>query len=139
VVTLLLKHHQSSVSWWLSTVYGPQLDADKLSLLHELRASRNCCSGPWLLCGDFNLIYKAKDKSNARLNRRVMSAFRQFLDNVEVLELHLHGRLYTWSSEQVHPTLIELLRVLHGCYLPPPPASGNLFCMLWPCPTPAAY
>jgi hypothetical protein len=29
-----------------------------------------------------------------------------------MVELHLHGRLYTWSTEQAHPTLSRIDRVL---------------------------
>lgn len=58
-----------------------------------------------MLCGDFNMICNAADKNNSRLHRRTMSRFRQFLNNLELKELHLHGRLYTWSNERAHPTL----------------------------------
>jgi hypothetical protein len=33
-----------------------------------------------LIIGDFNLIYKAEDKSNNRLNRRLMALFKETLD-----------------------------------------------------------
>jgi hypothetical protein len=42
--------------WWISVVYGPQEDADKVEFLHELRELRPTCPGPWRVCGDFNLI-----------------------------------------------------------------------------------
>jgi hypothetical protein len=58
-----------------------------------------------MVCDDFNLIYKAEDKNNLRLNRRLMGAFRSFLDELELAELHLLGRMYTWSNEESHPTL----------------------------------
>jgi hypothetical protein len=51
------------------------------------------------------MIYHTEDKSNARLNQRLMGAFRRMLQELELAELHLHGRLYTWSNERVHPTL----------------------------------
>jgi hypothetical protein len=40
--------------WWISVVYGPQEDADKVEFLHELRELRPTCPGPWMVCGDFN-------------------------------------------------------------------------------------
>ena len=43
-------------TWWLTTVYGPQLDFDKAQFLDELREFRAVTEGPWLLCGDFNMI-----------------------------------------------------------------------------------
>ncbi|WVZ78989.1 LOW QUALITY PROTEIN: hypothetical protein U9M48_026623, partial [Paspalum notatum var. saurae] len=92
-------------TWWITTVYGPVVDEGRAAFLQELRDVRSLCLGPWLLCGDFNMILNAADKNNGRLNRRVMALFRRFLDEVELAELHLDGRLFTWSNERVHPTL----------------------------------
>jgi hypothetical protein len=58
-----------------------------------------------MLCGDFNLIYQAADKNNGRLSRRMMGRFRRFLNDLELLEPHLHGCLFTWSNERTHPML----------------------------------
>jgi hypothetical protein len=69
--------------------------------MSELWTFRMAHTGPW--CGNFNLIYKVEDKNNARLNHRLMRAFRSFLDELELAELLPHRRLYTWSNEQAHP------------------------------------
>jgi hypothetical protein len=66
--------------------------------------------GHWLLYGDFNIIYRAKDKNNSRLNRQLMGRFHKFLQDLELVELHLHNHLYTWSNEQEHPTLERIDR-----------------------------
>jgi hypothetical protein len=68
--------------------------------LEEVRSLRQAIQGEWLLCGDFNLIYKAEDKSNGRLNRRLMGRFKVVLDNLELIELPLHGHKFTWTSDQ---------------------------------------
>lgn len=67
-----------------------------------------------MLCGDFNLICNAADKNNMDLHRRTMGWFRRFLNDMELKELNLYGRLYTWSNERSHPTLecIDRLFVL---------------------------
>jgi hypothetical protein len=41
----------------------------------------------------------------------MMGRFRHFLNDLELLELHLHGRLFTWSNERTHPTLERIDRV----------------------------
>ena len=97
--------------WWFTCVYGPQGDTEKIQFLEHLSDLRRHCAGPWLLCGDFNLIYKAEDKNNTNLNRRMMGRFRRFIDTAELQELHLDGRRFTWSSERVAPTLARLDRV----------------------------
>lgn len=71
---------------------------------------RSDCAGPWLLCGDFNMIYQAADKNNSRLNLQAVRRFRRALDDLQVQELHLRGRLFTWSNEHAHPTLERIDR-----------------------------
>jgi hypothetical protein len=64
-----------------------------------------------MLCDDFNLIYQAADKNNGCLSQHMMGPFRRFLNDLELLELHLHGRLFTWSNERTHPTLERIDKV----------------------------
>ena len=98
----------STDQWWITVVYGPQLDHEKVEFLDELLHFRDSHPGPWFLCGDFNMIYRAQDKNNGRLDRRCMRRFRAFLNRVNLEELNLVGRRFTWSSERERPTL-ELL------------------------------
>lgn len=58
---------QSDETWWLTCVYGPQTDQEKLVFLDELREVRSSCSGTCSIWGDFNLIYQAEDKNNRML------------------------------------------------------------------------
>jgi exonuclease III len=91
--------------WWLTNVYGPTVSADKVEFLDEIRATRASSPGPWLIYGDFNMIYQACDKNNGRLPRGIMRSFRGVLDDLQLDELHLHGRLFTWSKHRDNPTL----------------------------------
>jgi hypothetical protein len=68
-ITVKLVGRSSSPPWWLTMVYGLQGDQKKLAFLNDLRGLRCGHIGPWLLCGNFNLIYKAEGKNNNRLNR----------------------------------------------------------------------
>ena len=94
------------------TVYGPQENADKVLFLEELEAIRDDCQGPWVVAGDLNLILDPADKNNARINRRNIARFRRTVDALELRDIHLHGRTYTWSNERSDPTLVKLDRVL---------------------------
>lgn len=84
--------------WWITVVYGPQLDQDKVEFLNELLQFRETNAGPWLLCGDFNMIYQAANKNNDRLDRRAMRRFRSFISCAHLQEVDLIGRRFTWSS-----------------------------------------
>jgi len=98
--------------WWFSGIYGPHLDADKPAFLEELREVRSQCNGPWMLAGDFNMIFCAEDKNNDNVNRAMMGRFRRFVNDMELKEIPLLGRRYTWSNERDSPTLVKLDRVL---------------------------
>lgn len=63
-------------------MYGPQGDDEMILFLQELRNIRAACSGPWMLTGDFNLIYKASDKNNSNFNWVMMDLFRRVIDDL---------------------------------------------------------
>jgi hypothetical protein len=107
----VLFSEQQGRNWWFTGVYGPQEDDEKVMFLQELRNIRALCNGAWLLGGDFNLIYQAADKNNANLDRAMMGRFRRFLDDLDLKEIPLLGRKYTWSNERRLPTLVRLDRV----------------------------
>jgi exonuclease III len=98
--------------WWLTCVYGLQGNDAKIQFLQELHDIRAACPGPWLVAGDFNLIYRDEDKNNSNLNRAMMGRFRKLINDLALKELHLHGRKFTWSNHQDSPTLVRLDRVL---------------------------
>jgi hypothetical protein len=100
-------------SWRFTGVHGPQHDEDKLLFIQELRDVRALCPGPWLLAGDFNLIYQAEDKNNDNLNRPMMRRFRLLINDCEIKELPLVGCKFTWSNERDIPTLVRLDRVFY--------------------------
>jgi hypothetical protein len=92
-------------------VYGPTSDSEKPTFLDELISQfRLVHSGPWLVTSNFNMIYQGADKNNDRLNRRLVGQFHHFLNDSVPKEIHLSGRLYTWSNERSHPTLERIDR-----------------------------
>ena len=58
--------------------------------------------------GDFNLLVNPEDKNNAVINQRMMARFRALLNSLELKELYLNGRRYTWSNERRNPTLEKI-------------------------------
>uniref|UniRef100_A0A453E5E8 Endonuclease/exonuclease/phosphatase domain-containing protein n=1 Tax=Aegilops tauschii subsp. strangulata TaxID=200361 RepID=A0A453E5E8_AEGTS len=66
----------SPSSFTLTSVYGPSDGTNKEAFFSELVRAAPPSSTPWLLNGDFNVIYEARDKNNLNLNRRMMSRFR---------------------------------------------------------------
>jgi endonuclease/exonuclease/phosphatase family metal-dependent hydrolase len=97
-----------SVSWTIIGMYDPQNDVRKLQLMQELRLIKTTANSRWVLLGDFNLIYRASDKNNPNVNRRLMNQFRLVLEDLKLKELQLHGHRFTWSSGTTNPTLTKI-------------------------------
>lgn len=112
-VTAMVRRKTDNSVWTITGVYGPQSDSDKLLFLDEIRSVRQHVMASWVILGDFNLIYRACDKNNARVNHRLMNRFRWILDELELKELHLHGRQFTWSSETDNPTQTKIDHVFY--------------------------
>eukprot|EP00267_Zea_mays_P032771 XP_008666548.1 uncharacterized protein LOC103645237 [Zea mays] len=102
IISALIQSNCVPSEWWITVVYGPQLDAHKLEFLHELRQLGSISTEKWLIIGDFNLIISAEDKSNNNLNKRLMGAFRSVLNDLELKELPLRGRRFTWTNSRTH-------------------------------------
>jgi exonuclease III len=109
-ISAMVQVSSNSTSFLLTTCYGPSDDSRKDDFLDELKTIKPVPNVPWLIIGDFNLIYQASDKNNLNLNRRLMGKFRRALDECELMEISLQNRRYTWSNERENPTLVRLDR-----------------------------
>lgn len=107
-VSATITSRADNSTWSLTGVYGPQEDPAKLQFIAELRSIKQQMLPGWVIMGDFNLIYRSCDKSNERINRSLMNRFKSALDNLELKEIHLHGRKFTWSSETDNPTFTKI-------------------------------
>ncbi|KAF8766007.1 hypothetical protein HU200_007942 [Digitaria exilis] len=100
-----------ATSFKLTTVYGPSHAAEKEIFMRHIRNLKPADDTKWLLLGDFNLMYEARDKNNNNLNLRLIRQFRNTINRCELKEIHLQNRKYTWSNERRYPTLVRLDRV----------------------------
>lgn len=80
----------------------------KPSFLQELREIRDECEGLWIIGGDFNLIYREEDKNDPNINRAMLGSFRGLVNSLNLKEVPLKGRRYTWSNQRNDPTLVKL-------------------------------
>lgn len=109
-ISVLLQDELRNASWTFTSVYGPQMDLDKKMFMRELRGLKQNSHSKWLVIGDFNLICHEQDKSNGNVDRRMMLRFRRTLNAMEVKEISLIGKRYTWSNQQDTPTLTRIDR-----------------------------
>ncbi|KAM3402575.1 hypothetical protein ACQJBY_006441 [Aegilops geniculata] len=134
-ITTNLTMRANGTQWSLTTVYGPQSDHEKLLFIEELKSIKPSVLPCWLVIGDFNLLYRASDKSNTNVNRRLLNSFRAAIDYLELSELHLHGRRFTWTSTCQQQTRTKFDHV--SARLIGMSCSHNATCLLslLPCPT----
>jgi hypothetical protein len=53
--------------------------------------------------GDFNLIRRPEDKNRDGVDLNEMFLFNKAINKLELVELPLHGRRYTWTNKQFSP------------------------------------
>ena len=104
--TILIR--QTGVSFKITSVYGPTAYARKDDFFAELIAQKPATGDKWLALGDFNQIYRARDKNKRNVNRSRLNHFCAALHSCELKEIHLQNRRFTWSNERENPTMSKL-------------------------------
>jgi exonuclease III len=111
-ITVEVTSLKDAKTWALTSVYGPQLIEDKVRFLQELVQIGASMSLPWIVNGDFNLVCDPAEKSNGRVNRRMMNKFRHTINSLALQDMPLQGRSFTWSNEQEEVIMARLDRFL---------------------------
>ena len=102
-ISVIITSRADNSQWSITGVYEPQEDHEKIQFISDMRSLQQQMLPSWVILGDFNLIYRACNKNTDRVNRGMMHRFKSALDNLELKEIHLHVRKYTWSSETDNP------------------------------------
>jgi hypothetical protein len=80
-----------------------------------------------------------EDKNNNNAHRAMMGCFMRFLNDLELREVELLGRKFTWWNEREAPTLVQLDRVFTtldweglfpGCFVQSSETSISNHCSL---------
>jgi hypothetical protein len=56
---------------------------------------------------DFNLVYKNQDKNNYKVSRNMMLWFERVINHLQIKEVNLIGKRFTWSNESASKLLIN--------------------------------
>ncbi|XP_040956135.1 uncharacterized protein [Gossypium hirsutum] len=84
--------------WRLTGFYGSPYSQDRNAAWNLLRQLRNQGDYPWLVCGDFNeILYGFEKKGGLPREERRMEAFRQVLDDCNLVDLGYSGWWFTWE------------------------------------------
>lgn len=108
-------HARSKVDgfrWALVAVYGAAQPEFKLDFLADLV---RVCGGetlPILVGGDFNIIRRREEKNNDNFDGRWSFMFNAIIESLDLREIDLTGRQFTWANNLQNPTYEKLDRVL---------------------------
>ena len=99
-------------NWALVAVYGaaqPELKPEFLADLVRICGSEQL---PILVGGDFNIIRRREEKNNDNFDGRWSFMFNTIIESLDLREIELSGRKFTWANSLPNPTYEKLDRVL---------------------------
>jgi hypothetical protein len=111
-VKIHVRSKQDGFEWIFVSVYGAAQDARKPEFLSELVRICDIESLPILLAGDFNILRSPEEKSNDAFNPRWPFMFNAIIESLNLREIVLSGRQFTWANRRAIPTYEKLDRVL---------------------------
>lgn len=117
---------RGDLNFAITSVYGPIGDLEKISFLNEIKTASQSIMVPWIILGDFNMIRNMEESTGGNRNLGVMMEFNNTLSELNLMEVPLSGRTYTWSSKRPSPTFSRLDRVFLSVHWASAGASYNL-------------
>lgn len=84
-----INNSSDSKSFKLTTVYGPTRSIHKDAFFLEPSSQKPLPGTKWLVNGDFNQIYPARDKNRTNVDRSRLVLFRNTLNSCELKEIDL--------------------------------------------------
>ncbi|XP_060216839.1 uncharacterized protein LOC132644270 [Lycium barbarum] len=85
-------------NWHITGVYAPNDRVEREETWWEIGAARGLISGPWVLCGDFNIVRHPSEKKNCDRISKAMTDFSDFIEDMELIDLELSGGNFTWKK-----------------------------------------
>jgi hypothetical protein len=98
--------------WVLFPIYGAAQDDKKPDFLAELVRTCDNEEGPLLIGGDFNILRHKEDKNNENFNGHWPFMFNAIIESLDLREIAMSDRQYTWANRRANPTFEKLDRIL---------------------------
>lgn len=94
----------------VTNVYAPTARHEKPVFLAEVQQLQPDAALPWLLFGDFNMTRSPADKNTDTFSLPEYSMFNEAINTMELIELPLRDRAFTWTNSWDNLTLVRLDR-----------------------------
>jgi exonuclease III len=112
ILKFKLHNKADNFEWHMVAVYGAAQESEKEIFLSELARMCDTENLPLLVGGDFNIIRNQSEKNNNRYNNRWPSLFNAVINSLDLRELELSGRQFTWANNLQVLTFEKLDRIL---------------------------
>ncbi|XP_072054230.1 uncharacterized protein [Arachis hypogaea] len=93
-------------------VYGEHVREEKLVVWEELSFLTGLCQVPFCFMGDFNEIIQVKERQGATSLPRPAEEFKSWIHDMELVDLALNDRKFTWfrgqSCSRIDKVLVSL-------------------------------
>jgi hypothetical protein len=110
-VKFTLRCKSNGFKFVLFVVYGPAQHDHKQEFLAEMANTCSRESLPYLIGGDFNIM-RPQDKSSGTFDFKCPNLFNSVIESLDLKEIVMFGRRYTWTGPCDDPLLEKLDRVL---------------------------
>jgi hypothetical protein len=111
-IKLHIRNKSDNFMWSLVAVYGAAQDEFKPAFLRELVNLVKDNPYPVIIGGDFNLLRYPHEKSKGRFDNHWPFLFNAVIDSLDLREVSMIGRQFTWANCLPEPTFEKLDRVL---------------------------
>ncbi|KAA3455720.1 reverse transcriptase [Gossypium australe] len=107
-IDVLVKEDNAQEEWRFTGFYGSPYLKDKNVAWNLLKRLGQECSYPWLVAGDFNeILYYFEKSGGVPRHQRRMEAFRDVLDECQLIDLGYSGSWFTWERGNLPETNIR--------------------------------
>ena len=94
--------------WYLTNIYGPAHHDDKQEFFDWLLSIDKSPMHNWIILGDFNLIKSNENRNRGHGDIQHMLMFNSIITHLDLEEIPIKGRAFTWSNMQDDPLLEKL-------------------------------
>jgi hypothetical protein len=109
--TILLTNNLG-FSFMVTNVYGPTVNNLKTDFIMELRMIACLHDLPWQLLGDFNITRDLAKSTSTNPNTHDMVEFNEMIADLQMREITLYGRSFTWPNMRPNTSFSKLDRML---------------------------
>ena len=111
-VKFILRDKFDGFKFALYVVYGLTQHNNKEAFLVEMAHTCSRESLPYLIGGDFNIMRHPDNKSTNKFDTKWPNIFNSVIEILDLKEIVMSGRQYTWAGPGDEPTYEKLDRVL---------------------------